>query len=480
MDVSRSKLIWSVFWNFMERCSVQIVNFVVTIVLARMLLPEEYGIIAMITIFIALANTISDGGFNSALIQKKDVDNVDFSTVFYGSLSISVCMYMIIYVSAPTIAMFFENHALIKVLRVISISLFFYAMSSVQRAYVLKKMQFKKLFYCNLISALFSGVLGILMAYEGYGVWALVAQSISLTVFTVLCMWFIIKWRPQLLFSFTKFKLLFDFGWKIFLSNLLVTLFTRIRALLIGKYYQPATLAYYDKGHSFPSLISNNVCGAVQAVLFPAFSEVQNDRIRLKAIMRRAINTNCLIMFPMMIGLIVCAKPLVLLLLTEKWLPAVPFLQVLCVAHFFRPITIPNIQAIMAMGYSNVTLKLEIIRKIVDVAFLLITIQLGALVIAVGVVIFNFLCIFINLIPNVRFLDYKIKEQFSDIIPLFIISIIMGASIYWINNLDVLHIYQIMLAVAIGVPVYVILLYFFKVECFMYLLDSILIRIKRK
>ena len=471
--MNNSIIFKSFLWKLLERCSVQIVTFIVTIVLARLLMPEEYGIVALITIFIALAEIIADGGFNTALIQKKDANNVDFSTVFFFSLVLAALLYAILFVVAPYISIFYNQTQLTPVIRVLSLSLLFYSFNSVQRAYVSRFMLFKKLFISALIAVLLSGSIGIYLAYMGYGVWALVWQTILNQFFTTIIMWFTVKWRPILSFSKERFHTLFSFGWKIFCTNFIVTLFIRLRAMVIGKVFSPATLAYYDKGNQFPGLISDNVCGSIQSVIFPAFSEAQDDKEKVKSMMRRAINTSCLFMFPLMIGLMVCAKPLVILLLTEKWLGVVPFMQILCLANFFRPISIPNQQAITALGHSDITLKLEIVRKVIDIIILAISCYMGALAIAWGVVVFNLICVIVNLIPNVKLLDYKIHEQLKDLVPTFIISFVMGGAIYGISYIPISPLVQLFLMMISGLIMYIGLCYIFKVESFFYLLDMV-------
>lgn len=470
---SRTRIIKSFLWKLMERCSVQIISFVVTIILARLLTPEEYGIVALITIFIALADVIADGGFNSALIQKKDANNDDFSTVLIFSMCIATLLYGVLYVSAPFIADFYAQPELSKVVRILGLSVFLYSFNSIQRAFVSKYMLFNKLFYCSFGSVVLSGIIGIYMAYVGYGVWALVAQTITNQLFTIIIMWFTVNWRPTLVFSREKFYALFSFGWKIFCTNFIITLFIKVRALVIGKMFTPSTLAYYDKGNQFPSLISDNVCGSIQAVLFPAFSEIQDDRMRVKTMMRRAINTSCLFMYPLMIGLIVTAKPLVIVLLTDKWLDVVPFMQILCLSNIFRPITIPNGQAITALGYSNITLQLEVIRKVVDVIILCVSCYFGALAIAWGVVVFNFLCLFINLIPNSKLLNYKVHEQIVDVLPTFCIAAVMGISVYWFNLFEWHPFVKIVAIFFSGIVVYATLCYIFRIESFAYLINNI-------
>lgn len=469
MPASRSTIIWSIIWRLLEKSSVQIISFIITIVLARLLMPEDYGIIALVAILIALADVIVDGGLNMALIQKKDADNLDFSTVFFLTLALSVVLYLVLYSAAPFIASFYKSMELISVIRVLALSLFFYALNSIQRAYVSRKMLFRKMFYCNLLAVILSGLIGIVLAYKGYGVWALVSQSISNIFMSSLLMWFVIHWRPSVSFSFKRFSGLFSFGWKLFVSNFIITLFVKLRALIIGRMYQPATLAFYDKGNQFPGLISDTVCGAIQSILFPAYSEVQDDRVRVKSMMRRSINVTCLFMFPLMAGLIAVSKPLVIVLLKEKWIPCVPFLQIICISNFFRPITIPNGQAITAMGYSGITLKLEIIRKIVDVTILVISCHIGVYAIAWGLVLFNFICLFINLLPNKRLLNYSFSEQIKDVLPTFIASLLMCVSIYWVIWLNISSVLQLSIQVFMGVIIYLILCRLFRIDSYNYL-----------
>lgn len=471
MAFSRGTILKSFLWKLFERTSTQLIQFVVTIVLARLLLPEEYGTVALITVFIALCDVIIDGGLNTALIQKKNADNLDFSTIFFFSLGIAGLLYVTMFFGAPLIAIFYHQHDLAPVIRVLSLSLFFYSFNSIQRAYVSKNMLFQRLFYSSLGAIILSGAIGILMAYQGYGVWALVAQNISSQLFTTIIMWFTVRWRPEIRFSRERFKLLFDFGWKIFGANFITTLFVNMRKLLIGKFYMPASLAYYEKGDHFPSLLANNIFTSMQTILLPVLSESQDNRSNVKAMMRRSTKLSCFFIYPLMMLLIVAAKPFIVLLLTEKWIGAVPFVQILCISYFFRPITISNFEAIKALGYSGITLKLEIIKKVVDIIILAISAMISVYAIAWGCVLFNFICVFINLAPNKKLLDYGIKEQLRDAIPTLLIALFMGASIYWIQWLPISYFFIIILQALSGILIYGGLSYLFKEENCMYLLE---------
>lgn len=469
MKYDRSTFFKSFLWKLLERCSVQLVSVAVTILLARWLYPDDFGVIALILVFIAFAEVITDGGFNTALIQKKEADETDFSTIFYASVVIAVVMYFALFFSAPMISRFYEMESLTKVIRVLSLTLPFYVLNSIQRAYVAKEMLFDKLFVSSFVSVLISGIIGCVMAFKGFGVWSLVAQKISNQALVTVTMWYTVKWRPVLRFSFNSFKTLFGYGWKIFMTNFIITLFVKIRHLIIGKLFTASNLAYFERGDLFPSYIGDNLISAVQSVLLPTLSEQQDDRARVKSMMRRSTKSTALLTCPIMAGLFVAAKPLTILLLTEKWLPIVPFIQIMCVSNIFKPLTISNAEAIKAMGYSNIILKLEITKKIVDVIILVVSCQIGLMAIAYGVALYNFLCIFINLYPNIRLLDYRIREQIADVFPSYLTAIIMALSIFWIGWLDMAPIFILLAELVMGAAVYVGLNYIFKIESFTYL-----------
>lgn len=473
MAFSRGTILKSFFWKLFERISVQLIQFIVTVVLARLLLPSEYGTVALITIFIALCDVIIEGGLNTALIQKKGADNVDFSTILFFSLGMAGVLYATMFVLSPHIAQFYKQPELIPVIRIFCISLPFFAFNSVQRAFVAKNMLFRRLFYSSLGAVLLSGVLGIYMAYNGYGVWALVWQAVSNQFFTTIIMWFTIRWRPIFCFSFDRFKGLFNYGWKILISNFITSLFVNIRKLVIGKFYQPASLAYYEKGEQLPGLIMNNIFTSVQAILLPTLSETQDKRPQVKAIMRRSTKLSCFFIYPLMVGMIVAAKPLIILLLTEKWLPVVPFVQILCIANFFRPITLCNWEAIKALGYSSTILRLEIIKKIIDISILIISVYIGLYAIAWGCVLFNFICVFINLSPNKKYLNYSVSEQVKDAVPSLLIALAMGVSVFWIQIFDLPNIIILFLQFVLGAAIYVGLCWLFKEESMMYLIQMI-------
>lgn len=473
MAYRKETLVTSTIWKLLERFSSQAVSFVVTIILARILIPEEYGIIAILMVFINLANVIVDGGLNTALVQKKNADNIDFSTIFLFCMGLACILYLILYFCAIPISRFYSNDLLVPVLRILSLNLFFNSFNAIQRAYVSRNMLFKKLFYSNLISVIISGIIGILLAYNGFGVWALVAQQLigQLVISILLC--FAVKWKPTFVFSFDRFKGLFDYGWKIFLSNIIIAIYEDIRSVFIGKIYQPATLAYYDRGKQFPSLVMTNINTSLQTILLPAFADIQDDRLRVKEVMRKSMKVTNFCVIPLLVGLIVAAKPLVLFILTEKWLPAVPFMQIFCVAFILMPIQSSNICAIKAMGYSGITLKIELMKKVIEAIILIVSFCINVYAVAVGVVIYNLICVIINLYPNKKLLNYGLVEQISDVLPILLCSALMGMFVFWIQLLPIPIFCVLILQFLAGAILYIMLSRLFKIDSLGYVVSMI-------
>lgn len=480
MAIQSRTVISSMIWKLMERVSSQLVSFVISIVLARILMPEDYGIIAIILVFINLANVIIDGGLSTALIQKKNADQTDFSTIFWVSILLACILYTILYFGAPLIANIYEKEILTPTLRVLGLSVFFNSFNSIQRAYVSRHMLFRNLFYVNAVALLLSGALGIAMAYRGYGVWALVGQQISSSVCCCVMMLFTIKWRPILVFSKDRFKGLFNFGWKIFLTNFIIAVYTDIRSIVIGKVYQPSALGFFDRGKSFPQLIMSNMLTTLNTVLLPTFSDEQDNTMRVKQMMRRSVQVGYFFVAPLLVGLFFSAKELVLVLLTEKWLPAVPFIQIFCIAFFLMPIQNVNITAIQSLGYSGITLKLEIIKKILEAVILVASFFINVYAVAWGVVLYNFLCIFINLQPSKRLVDYGIVEQLKDVTPTLCVALIMGGVVYACGFLPWNSIMVLTVQVLVGAGVYYVLSKLFKLESYYYVRDYAIDIIRNK
>ena len=471
MAINSKTVISSMIWKLLERFSTQFVSFVISILLARILMPNDYGIIALILVFVNFANVIVDGGLNTALIQKKDANQTDFSTIFWFCLLVACVLYVLLFFGAPFVANFYDNDLLTPVLRVLSLGVFFHSFNSIQRAYISRHMMFRKLFYVNGIALIFSGALGIWMAYDGYGVWALVGQSLANPVACCMLMWLTIKWRPTIEFSRSSFKVLFDFGWKIFLTNFIIAIYENIRSLIIGKVYQPASLAFFDRGKALPSLLMTNVTSSINSVLLPTFAEEQDNTLRVKQMIRRSVQVSYLFVCPLLIGFFFTAKEIVLVLLTEKWLPCVPFVQIFCIAFLLMPIQNVNMTAIQSLGYSGITLKLEIIKKIIEAVILVVSFLIDVYAVAWGIVLYNLICIFINLHPLKKLVNYGVFEQIKDVAPTVAISIIMGLLVYLISFLNINSILILTLQVVLGASIYFSLCKLLKLSSFIYISD---------
>lgn len=471
--VNKAKVLSSLFWKFMERGGTQGIQFIVQIILARLLLPEDYGIIALVVVFTSIASIFVQSGLNTALIQKKDADELDFSSVFYLSLFLACIIYFTLFFLAPSIAIFYNIPEITPVFRVLSITLIFGVFNSIQNAVISRRLQFKKLFLSSTGAFFISGIVGIYMAYTGFGVWALVWHQISNSLAVTLILWFTVKWRPRLLFSYNRVKSLFSYGWKLLLTSLINRLYDEISSLIIGKMYAPAMLGFYNRGRSFPQLLVSNLDGSIQSVMFPVLSSQQDNKTLVKNMMRRSVVTSSFFVFPMMVGLAVIAEPLVKLLLTEKWLPAVPFIQIFCVSYVLTPIQSANLEAIKALGYSDVYLKLALIKRTIGIVILIITVFFGVYAIAMGQAIISFISSFINAHPNKRLLDYSYREQWCDIMPSFLLSLVMGVVIFCVKWLELTVIITLILQIFIGIFIYMGLAWIFKLESFAYLLDTI-------
>lgn len=467
----KEKVISSLMWKFLERGGTQIVQFLIQIILARLLSPKDYGVVALTSVFITVSTVFVQSGLSTALIQKKEVDEEDYSSVFYVSILVSTIFYIVLFVFAPYIANFYKVNELKNVLRIFGIVLFIGAFNSIQQSIIEKKMEFKKLFSSSFGAVLVSGIFGVCLAYKGYGIWALVFQQLINQFLVAIFMFINIKWKPRFIFSLKKVKILFSFGWKLLLSSLIDTLYRELTNLIVGKKYSPSMLGYYNRGMQFPQVIVGNFNGAIQSVLFPTLSLLQREREQLKQVMRRGIITSSYIIFPCMLGLAVVSEPLIKIVLTDKWLPCVPYLRIFCFSYALWPIHTANLQAINALGRSDIFLKLEIIKKIIGLIIIFITYRYSPYAMAVGVLINGIVSSFINSYPNKKLLNYNYFQQIKDIYPSFVVSLIMAIGIYSIQLLDFSAIIILILQVFVGIIIYILISYLFKVESFMYLLE---------
>jgi len=465
-DFHQSKsnsIVSNITWKLMERFGAQGIQFVLQIILARLLDVEIYGVLSLMLIFTSLANIFIQFGFSTALTQNKDVTEEDYSSVFWVTLGIAGMMYALIFVGAPLIAEFYAMPSIVSPLRALALMLFPGAMNSVQLSKVAREMNFKKVFYSNIGGTLVAGIVSVIIAYMGGGLWALVAQNILSVSVACVVMLFTAKWYPKFVLNLKRIKELFSFGWKLLVSGLLDTLYQDLRSLVIGKKYDSSTLAYYNRGKQFPQFIIGAINGAIQSVMLPAMSAEQDNKAKVKEMMRTSMTMSAYIIFPMMAGLAAVSTPLVKLLLTDKWLPCVPYMMVYCFSQAFYPVHSCNLQAINAMGRSDLFLKLEIIKKIYGVTILAIAVFCfdSPLAIAMTGLITTWLGWFVNSFPNKQLIGYSYREQIFDLFPILFMALGMCGIVLligkWCLVSQIPLILTLLIQIVVGVVIYVVL-----------------------
>lgn len=429
-DSLKQQALKGIVWSAIERFSVQGIQFVLTIIIARLVLPSDYGLIAMLNIFLAIAQVFTDSGFSSALIQKKDRTETDFSTVFYFNIFISIGFYLLLYISAPYIASFYKEPDLCLITRWIGLNIIISGFSIIQRAKLIIDVNFKKQAKVSFASVLISGITGILLAYKGLGVWSLVIQTLSNNMLNTLLLWIFAKWIPKWRFSRKSFNTLFSFGSKLLLSGLLHTIYTNLYSLVIGRKYSSIDVGFYNRSYQFASFPSINIVEIINRVIFPIQCEIQDDNERLKISFIKYLRMSCFIIFPLMVFVAVLSKPLIILLLTEKWLPAAELLSILCFAYMWYPMMVVNNQILNVKGHSDYYLYAEIIKKIIAITILFISLPFGVRTLCWGIVIYNFfdIAIIIHYAKKIIYVGYF--EQARNVIPLFLLSLLMGGMVY--------------------------------------------------
>lgn len=472
-DNLKKKVFSNLIWKFAERILAQGVSLIVSIVLARILLPEAYGIVAMIMVFINIANVFVTSGFGSSLIQKKDADEKDFSTIFYCSFFISIVIYGILFLVSPLIAEFYNTPQLTPVLRVFGLKIIISSFSSIQHAYVSKHMMFRKFFFSTLFGTVFSGIVGIVLAMNGFGVWALVAQYLTNTVVDAIVLLFTVHWRPRLMFCMKSAKELMSFGWKMLAASLIGTIFNNLRSLVIGKFYTKDDLAYYSKGKNFPDLITNNVVASISSVLFPVLSDADKDKVVVKQMTRRSVKTSSYVVFPLLAGLAAVAESLTILLLTDKWAGSIIYMQLICIYSALHTVTEANMQSMIAMGRSDTILKLEFIKKPVGIALVLLAARHSVLAVGISLPVYSVFSMLVNMFPNRSIIDYKYREQLADLLPATLLAGVMFTLTYLISFCEMSYFIMLPLQILVGVVVYVGLSIVTKNETFSYLLGFI-------
>lgn len=479
---NRSMVFSNFIWRLAERCGAQLVQLVVSIVLARILMPEVYGTVALMTVFLSIMNVFVNCGLGTALIQKKDADDIDFSTVFYTNIAFCTVIYLLLFLVAPWISGFYNMPEMTVFIRVLGLTLIISGVKNVQSAYVSRNMIFKRFFFATLGGTIGAAVVGIGMASAGFGVWALIAQSLFNNAVDTIVLWLTVKWRPKKCFSFERLKDLFSYGWKMLASGLLDTVYNNIRSLIIGKLYSSSALAYYNKGKTWPNLIVENVNSSIDSVLLPTMSKEQENAERVKNITRRAIKTSTYVMAPFMMGLAFVGEPLIRLVLTEKWLPSVPYMCIFCVTYMFYPIHTANLNAIKAMGRSDLFLKLEIIKKVIGIGAILATMYFGIMAMAYSLIFTSITSQIINSWPNKKLLNYGYLEQLKDISPGVLLAVFMGACVSLVTLLRLPDVVTLMIQVPMGIGIYIGLSQLFKLDSFKYLWNvvGVMLTTKRK
>ena len=430
----KSKVAKGAVWALLEKMSDQIVRFVVGMILARLLTPNDYGTIALTGIFFAVAGVLVDSGFGGALVQKKDADELDYNSVFYLNLALSLVVYAGLFFSAPWIADFYETPVLKDIVRVSAVCFIFNAINAIQGAELTKKMLFHLSFRISLITCLTSAICGVTLAFMGYGVWALVWSSLISGFVGVIARWFIIAWRPRLMFSFSRLRPLFSYGWKMAASGLLDAVFRNINGLVIGKLYTKADLAFVKKGHSLPALAMNEVDATLGRVSFPALVLLQGDKVKLREAMRRMMRCSTFLVFPLMVGVSACSHSLLRLLYGSTWVPAAPYMQLACFTFALWPFHTINLRGIMALGRSDVFLRLEIIKKAAVLTVVFSCFRLGVLPwMAISAFVLGPFSVIVNAWPNKKLLGYTLGMQLWDVMPTALVCVAEATAVFGID-----------------------------------------------
>jgi len=464
----RNSVLGGFFWKFCERFLSQGITFVTSVILARMLAPEDYGTIALITVFTNLATVFINSGFSTALIQKKDADDRDFSTMFFCSLTCSVFIYFILFLAAPLVADFYENPELTVIFRVFSLQIPLGVYQSIQNAYISRHMLFRKVFISSIFNAVISGAAGIGFAFAGVGVWSLVIQYLVGTATNSIVLTYLIPWRPKLQFSKNSAKSMMRYGARILAADLSATFFAEIRSLIVGKVYSSADLAFYNKGLQIPQLITNNLQSVLLSVMFPAFANFSDDLTQVKMMTKRSLQILSYVLVPCMFGLAAVMEPLILLLFTEKWAATIPYGQILCIDLCISVLAELMLQVLKAIGRSDVVLGLEVKKKPVYFLLLLVGVSISVKGLAMAMVVYDVFSLVLNSVQMKKYIGYGCMEQIYDILPVLALGALAAVGAFMIPILDGFVI-TITIKVIIGVLIYILGSILFRIEMFNYL-----------
>lgn len=460
-------------WKMFERGSSLIITMGVNIVLARILNPSDFGLVAMVMVFVTLSGIFVTGGLSNSLIQKKDADELDFSSLFWLNLLVSFVLYLLIFLLSPSVSAYFGYPELKPILRVLALNLFFSAVNSVQGAYIARNMLFRHYFYSTLSGKIVSGIVGIGMALTGFGVWSLVGLTVSLLLFETLILWFRVNWRPKMIFSSHRAKELYSFAWRIMLMSFVENVSDQLRKMLIGKRYTSDDLAYYDKGYLLPTNIITNISSSLGAVMFPVLAKSQDKQARVLMLCRRWTSVFAYCVFPLLLWMMLAARPLILLLFTEKWLSSLPYMQLSCLVYVAWVIEIPIRETIKSLGNANICLRIQIIKTIFALVVLLLFIEYGVMAIAVSAAGCGALNIAVSMYYGNKYAQYSPLMLISDIVPTITLCIVMAIPVYTISLFELSSVLTIILQVPIGGAIYIGASILLKNENYQYMTDLV-------
>ncbi len=433
--VSRARTLANLIWLFMERFGAQMVTFVVSIVLARILDPDVFGRVAIIMVFITVLQVIIDSGLCSALIQKKDADDLDFSTAFIFTFIISGIAYIGMFAFAPTLARYLGSMDMVWPIRGLSVTLVLFGMKNMQLSYISRHMKFKVYFFSTLAGTIGAAVIGIGMAVMGFGIWALIYQTVFNMGIDTIILWITSGLHPKFQFNPGRLKKLYSYGWKLQMASLIYNIYNEAVKLIIGVRFTERELAFYNYGAKMPEFICSNFNSAMDGVLFPSVALTQDDTNHLKIMARRSMKAGTFIIMPLMFGLAACAEPIVILFLTDKWVKSIPYVVIFSISFMFYPIHVANLNVIKALGKSGTFLKLEIIKETLSLIALCIAMLFNAEAVAISIMAMSVICIPINIWPNRKLINYGVTEQLKDVFPNFALAGVMGLIVYIVGML---------------------------------------------
>lgn len=449
-------------WRLLERFGASGVTLVVSVMLARLIDPNVYGLVAIVSVIISFVEVFVDGGLGTALVQKIDADDTDFSTVFYFNLFFGLFVYSLLFCIAPFVADFYRSDGLCAVIRVLSIVVIISAVKGIQQSYVTKHLLFKRFFFSTLGGTIAAAVVGIWMAYKGYGVWALVFQNIVNQITDTAILWMTVKWRPKLKFSWIRLERLLAYGIKMLGANLIASIYNSVRQLAIGKVYTTSELAYYNQGYKYPFFVMNNVNSSVDSVLFPVMVQAHGNGDAVKNVVRKSVIIESFVLFPLLTGLCACAPRLIPILIGDKWNASIPYLQIFCIALLINSLHTPHFNALKAVGRSDLIFKVEFFKKSIDFIIVIVTLFFGAFAVALGAIAEGIISYASTAWVNGKTTDYPFREQFSDVAPNLLMTIIMGGTVYLENKLPVGNGLAIIVQILTGAIVYLCCSYVFR------------------